>query len=278
MSSWGGKTWFITGASTGFGRAMAEAVLEQGGRVVATARDTSALAELIARSSGRAIAVSLDVTKTADVRDAVRRAEDFGGLDVLFNNAGYGFLGGIEESSDAEIARQFDTNFFGALQVTRAALPAMRRRGAGYIVNVSSIAGVRGFAGAGFYCASKFALEAMTEALADEIAPFGLRALIVEPGYFRTDFSGRSIATTRTPHPDYALLAAHRAQSVTVDGKQRGDPRRGVRAIIEAMDRPAPPLHLALGPDAAAFVASVAADRSKEVETWKSISDSTDFR
>jgi NAD(P)-dependent dehydrogenase (short-subunit alcohol dehydrogenase family) len=278
MGDWGAKTWFITGSSTGFGRAMAEAVLERGGRVVATARDTAAVTDIVAKSDGRAIVLRLDVANAAQVQDAVRGAEAFGGIDVLFNNAGYGFLGGVEESGEDEIKRQFNVNFFGAVSVIRAALPGMRKRGTGFIVNVSSLAGVRSFAGAAFYAASKFALEAVSEALAGEVSPFGLRVMAVEPGYFRTDFSGRSIAMTKSPHPDYGYLAAQRSKGTKVDGTQRGDPRRGVRAIIDVMNAPNSPLHLALGADAVGVIAGVCAERTKEIEAWKRFSESTDFQ
>lgn len=278
MTSWAERTWFITGASKGFGRVMTETILGRGGRVVATARDPGALADLVAGSDGRAIAVRLDVADKREIGEAVRAAEAFGGIDVLFNNAGYGFLGGVEESSDDEIDAQWQVNYFGALNMIRALLPGMRERGrGGYIVNISSIAGVRGFQGATFYCATKFALEALSEGLAGEVAPFGIKVMVVEPGYFRTDFSGGSIRMTASPNPAYPELEIHRQAAAAADGNQQGDPVRGVAAIIRAMDNPQPPLHLPLGTDAYKVVNGVLKAKLAELEQWREITESTDF-
>ena len=277
MTGWSEKTWFITGASAGFGQAIAKEVLQRGGRVIATARNVDALDDLISISEGRAVAVRLDVGNVQDISSALAAAQNFGGFDVLLNNAGYGFLGGIEESSDAEIEEQLDVNFFGPLRLIRAALPAMRGRGSGYIVNMSSIGGMRGHAGAAFYAASKFALEGLSESLAAEIDSFGLRVLIVEPGYFRTDFSGRSIRLTATPNDAYPLLARQREQATGVDGRQIGDPVRAAAAIIRAMDSDNPPLRLLLGTDAYAFADETLHNRRAEIETWRGLSESTNF-
>lgn len=277
MASWGDRTWLITGASTGFGRAMADLVLGRGGRVVATARDPSTLGGLVESSGGRAIAVALDVSDSGQTAAAMTRVEAFGGADVLFNNAGYGFLGGLEESATEEIEAQFDVNLFAPIRLARAMLPGMRARGGGFIVNMSSIAGVRGFPGSSFYSGSKFALEGVSEALAGEVAPFGIGVMIVEPGYFRTDFAGRSIRMTASPHPAYAGLAKGRAQVSRFDGAQPGDPARGVAAILAAMEAETPPLRLALGRDAYEFAIAALDARRAELERWAETTRSTDF-
>ena len=277
MTGWGRKSWFITGASSGFGRAIARAVLAEGGRVIATARDISTLDELVAASDGRAKAVALDVSDSAQIRAAMDAARAFGGFDVLLNNAGYGFLGGVEESTDAEIAAQLAVNFFGPLRLMREALPDLRERGGGYIVNMSSIGGMRGHMGAGFYAASKFALEGLSESLAEEVKSFGIGVLIVEPGYFRTDFSGRSIARPSAPHPAYPFLAKMRDRATGVDGMQAGDPDAAGPAIFAAMDSEVPPLRLLLGSDAYAFADDVLTSRRSEIDAWRTLSESTDF-
>src|SRR4051812_7357273 len=191
MSTPSAKTWFITGASSGFGTAFAEHALERGDNVVATARNPARLEALVARAPARVLALKLDVTNAATIQPAVDAAlRRFGHIDYLFNNAGFGLVGAIEETSDAELRAVLDTNFFGAVAVTRAVLPAMRARRSGAIVNVSSMGGQMSFEGVGAYSASKFALEGMSEALALEVKPFGIKVLIVEPGSFRTGFGG----------------------------------------------------------------------------------------
>lgn len=277
MSDWSRKTWFVTGASTGFGRTFVEEILERGGKAVATARDPGSLQDLVERYPGRVLTCRLDVTDPGEVREAMAAAEAFGGFDVLVNNAGYGFLGGVEESTDEEIEAQFAVNFFGALRMIRAALPAMRARGAGYIVNLSSIAGIVCYPGAGFYSASKFALEALSEGLAGEVAPFGIRVLIVEPGYFRTDFAGRSIRTTSNDHPAYPALAEQRRRVRQVDGQQPGDPRRGIAAILTAMNSDTPPLRLPLGPDGYDVASQAYEKKLVEARAWAEVSSATSF-
>jgi len=277
MASWGDRTWLITGASTGFGRAMADLVLSRGGRVVATVRDPSTLGAFVESSRGRAIAVALDVRDSGQAAAAIAQVEAFGGADVLFNNAGYGFLGGLEESGAEEIETQFDVNLFAPIRLARAVLPGMRARGRGFIVNMSSIAGVKDFPGSPFYSGSKFALEGVSEALAGEVAPFGIGVMIVEPGYFRTDFAGRSIRMTASPHPAYEALLKGRARVNETDGAQPGDPVRGVAAILAAMEAEAPPLRLALGPDAYAFTIATLDARRAELDRWAETTRSTDF-
>jgi NAD(P)-dependent dehydrogenase (short-subunit alcohol dehydrogenase family) len=276
MSEWADKTWFITGASSGFGRAMAELVLKRGGRVVAAARDRAAVADLVTQAAGRAIGVELDVTKPHQIAAALRSAAAFGGIDVVFNNAGFGLMGGVEEADDTEIRAIFEVNFFGALHVVRAALPALRARGSGFIVNMSSVAGVRAVPGLGYYAATKFALEGMSEALGGELEPFSIRVMIVEPGPFRSNFR-RSSMQVSTPHPSYPHLAQSRALLVSRDGYQTGDPARGAEAIINAMESENPPRRLVLGRAGWNIVKVALQARIEEVEAWCSITQATDF-
>lgn len=277
MTDWAKKTWFVTGASTGFGRAFIEAALNGGGRVIATARNTDALAYL-AGAGDRALALRLDVTRQDEIDAAMAAAVAFGGFDVLVNNAGYGFLGGVEEAGVEEIEAQFAVNFFGALHVTRGALPLLRERGEGFILNISSIAGLRSFPGAAFYSATKFALEGLSEGLRHEVAKFGIKVMIIEPGYFRTDFQGRSIGLTVNSHPAYPELVEARSKVRSGDGKQQGDPKRGVAAIIAAMGAHEPPVRLPLGPDGAQIARDATQARLTEIDAWQAVSADTLFR
>jgi NAD(P)-dependent dehydrogenase (short-subunit alcohol dehydrogenase family) len=276
VNKWANKTWFITGASSGFGRAMAELVLKRGGRVVATARDRAALADLITRAGDRAIGVELDVTKSHQVTAALRSAAAFGGIDVVFNNAGFGLMGGVEEAADTEIRAIFEVNFFGALRVVRAALPGLRARGGGFILNISSVAGVRAVPGLGYYAATKFALEGMSEALGSELEPFGIRVMIVQPGPFRSNFR-RSSMQVSTPHPAYPHLARSRAILASKDGDQTGDPALGAEAIINAMESDNPPRRLVLGRAGWDIVKVALQARIEEVEAWCSVAQAADF-
>lgn len=243
-----GAVWFITGASAGFGLALGNEVLARRGRVVATARNSAALDPLRSAAPDRVLALDLDVTKKDQIDAAVREAERrLGRIDVLVNNAGYGFLSGMEEASDAEARAQFDVNFFGLCLVTRAILPLLRRQRSGFIVNLSSVAGVFALAGSAYYSATKFAVEALSEALAQEVAPFGIRVLIVEPGAFRTEFFGRSMARPANPIADYTELAAMRANLDKMNGVQPGNPALAARAIVDTVMSPSPPLRLLLG-------------------------------
>ena len=266
MTDWSARTWFITGSSAGFGRTIAEAVLARGGRVVATARNPATLADLVAGAGDRAIALPLDVTKPDQIADAVAQAEAWGGIDVLVNNAGYGFISGIEEASDAEVRAQFETNFFGLAALTRAVLPGMRARRSGFVINLSSIAGIAGNAATGYYSATKFAVEGLTESLAKEGAPLGIRAMIVEPGAFRTDFAGRSIRVAADAIEDYAEVISRKAMLAGYDGTQAGDPVRAAEAIIAAVESETPPLRLLLGRVASETARTVHAARLAEAE------------
>ncbi|MBP2295493.1 oxidoreductase [Azospirillum rugosum] len=271
--------WFITGCSTGFGRELARLVLERGWRVVATARKPDTLKDLVAGHDGRGLAVALDVTDQAQVDGAVRAAEQaFGRIDVLVNNAGYGYLSAVEEGEDAEIRAMFDTNVFGLAAVTRAVLPGMRARRSGCIVNISSQGGMIGFPGSGYYAATKFAVEGLSESLSKEVGPIGLRVLIVEPGPFRTDWAGRSLKQSATFIDDYEATAGSRRKQISgYSGKQPGDPVRAADAIIKAVQSDNPPLRLVLGRMAFEGVTGKLRTTLEEVEAWKDTSLGADF-
>jgi len=263
------RVWLVTGASAGFGRALGELILARGDRLVAAARDPAAVADLVARAPERALAVRLDVTKQADIDAAVRTATDrFGAIDVLVNNAGYGFAGTVEDASDAEVRALFEVNFFGLAALTRAVLPGMRARRRGSVINISSIAGVRGGPCTGYYAATKWAVEALSESLALEGAPFGIRVLIVEPGAFRTDFAGRSLVRAARETEDYPAVQASREFLGKMHGTQAGDPVRGSAAIIEAVVAEDAPRRLVIGREA--YDVSIQALEKRLAETRRS--------
>jgi NAD(P)-dependent dehydrogenase (short-subunit alcohol dehydrogenase family) len=251
------RAWLITGTSSGFGRALVHGAIARGDRVMATARDLSQIEDLASLAPERVRTARLDVTDTASVRAAVAAAEAaFGGIDVLVNNAGYGLLGAFEEHTDQELRASFETNLFGALSVSRAVLPGMRRRRSGHLVQMSSVIGVISGLGGSGYAGPKAALESMTEALAAEVAHLGIRVTIVEPGPFRTDFGGRSLHWGHSLE-DYAeVIAPARRAFETAHGSQTGDPRRGAEAIVAAVHLPNPPLRLPLGAEAYAWIGS----------------------
>jgi NAD(P)-dependent dehydrogenase (short-subunit alcohol dehydrogenase family) len=258
------KTWLITGASRGFGRAFTVAALERGDRVAATARDTTALGDLVAEHGDAVLPIALDVTDRAAGIAAVRRAhERFGRLDVVVNNAGYGQFGAVEELSEADLRDQLETNLFGAVWITQAALPILRAQGGGHIVQISSIGGVGAFANLGAYHASKWALEAISESLAAEVGELGIAVTLVEPGGFATDWSGSS-ARFAEPMPAYAFVreaAARRRGAHT-----SGDPAAAAQALLEVVDAERPPLRVLFGAQAPEVVERVYAGR---LQTWK---------
>ncbi|MFF3753582.1 oxidoreductase [Streptomyces sp. NPDC002018] len=245
------KTWFITGGTPGgFGMAYADAALEDGDRVVLTARRPEELREWAAPHGDRVLILPLDVTDAGQIQEAVSAAEArFGGIDVLVNNAGRGWYGSVEGMDDDAVRRLFELNFFAVLAVTRAVLPGMRARRDGWIINMSSVAGLVGVTGFGYYSAAKYAIEGMTEVLRQEVAPLGIRVLAVEPGAFRTRaYAGFADEPVRETIEDYRpMLEAVRAAMVARDGEQPGDPVRGVRAVLTAMDQDPPPHRLVLG-------------------------------
>jgi NAD(P)-dependent dehydrogenase (short-subunit alcohol dehydrogenase family) len=272
-------TWLITGCSTGLGRALAEKVLGDGHNAVVTARDSAAVADLVGAHADTALGLALDVTDPAQVINAVKQAEQrFGQIDVLVNNAGYGYRAAIEEGGDDDIRRLFDTNVFGAVAMIKAVLPGMRARHTGTIVNISSIGARACPAGSGYYAATKAALESMTSSLRKEIQPLGLTAMAVEPGGFRTDFAGRSLTQSAEAIADYAETAGkRRKENENADGKQPGDPARAAAALVEVVASGEAPELLVLGPDALTRLRSVLDAQRAEIDTWEPVTTSTDF-
>ena len=246
------KVWLITGASTGLGRVLAEQVLAGGGQVAATARKPEQLSLLREKFGQSVMTLELDVTRQESVTAAIMDAQDhFGRIDVLVNNAGYGLVGAIEEAQEEDVRQEFETNVFGLLRVTRAVLPGMRERRSGHILNLSSIGGLIATPGLGYYNASKFAVEGLSEALAGELKPLGISVIVVEPGPFRTDFLGRSGVISETRIADYDATAGNaRKYFAENDGKQKGDPVRAAQAMMAAVESPEPPKHLLLGQSA----------------------------
>src|SRR6266576_553185 len=271
--------WFITGASTGFGRVLAEEVLKAGGKVVATARNLDKVADLEAKYPQTAKALALDVTNAGQVDSAVTQAfAQFGRVDVLVNNAGYGLAGAIEEVSEAEFMPMFETNEFVLLRVTRAFLPHLRKQRSGHILNLSSIGGVVASPGGGFYNATKFAVEGISEALAAELAPLGIRVTIIEPGPFRTDFLGRSGVVAKTRIAEYDATAGNmRKYFAENDGKQKGDPLRAVHAMMQVVESPNAPLRLVLGANALQRLRSKLGNWEKEIAAWGQVTVGADF-
>ncbi|MFE2169777.1 oxidoreductase [Streptomyces sp. NPDC059447] len=275
-----GRVWLITGASSGFGRTLTEAALAAGDTVVAAARRTQALDALAAEHPERLVPLAVDVSDVARAEAAVAEVVDrFGRIDVLVNNAGRGLIGAVEETSDAELRDLMDLHFFGPAALTRAVLPHMRARKSGAVVQMSSMGGRLSFPGVGAYSATKFALEGLTEALAGEVAAFGIKALIVEPGAFRTGFAGgAALQQTATELAAYAdTVGGVRRGLPDSDGKQPGDPVKAAAAILAALDAEQTPLRLALGNDALDAILSHADAARAEALTWESTSRGTDF-
>lgn len=273
------KVWLITGSSTGFGRSLTAAVLKTGARVIATARQPEQLDDLVTQYPDTAKSVRLDVTNAQEVHDAVNTAiTTFGRIDVLVNNAGYGTIGAIEEVSDEAIHRQFETNVFGALQMMRTVLPSMRQQRSGHILNLSSVGGFVSFGATGIYCATKFALEALSEALAKEVAALGIKVTIIEPGAFRTDFNGRSLSAPEHLIEDYASVSGPFLQWLEeMDGKQPGDPDKAAAAMIQVVKSDNPPLRLALGADAVGAIDEKLKSVKAELDAWQEVSVNTAF-
>jgi NAD(P)-dependent dehydrogenase (short-subunit alcohol dehydrogenase family) len=270
--------WLVTGCSTGFGRELARAVLSRGWRAVVTARDKSRVADLVHGAEHRALALDLDVTDAGQIAAAVEAATSrFGAIDVLVNNAGYGYQSTIEEGVDAEIRAQFDANVFGLFAMTRAVLPGMRARRRGHVINISSVAGFVGFPGSGYYAASKHAVEGWSDSLAAEVQPLGLHVTCVEPGPFRTDWAGRSLHQTPTALEDYAATAARLRDTAEKSGTQPGDPVRAVEAIVGITETDNPPRHLVLGAVGLESVTKRLKAALAEIEAWRKVGLATDF-
>ena len=272
------QRWLITGSSRGLGRALSEAVLQAGHRLVATARDPAQLADLVARHGDAVRTVALDVTDPAAAAQAVQVAVDaFGGLDVLVNNAGYGNVDSVEDTSLDDFRRQIETNLFGTIIMTKAVIPLMREQRAGHILQLSSVGGRIGAPGRAPYSAAKWGVEGFSESLALEMALLGVHVTILEPGGFRTDFAGAS-TELREGRAEYdAVVGATARRQRDYDGKQPGDPARAAQAILAVAAMPQPPLRLALGSDAVKAIEGADHARLEALERWRELSGSTDF-
>ncbi len=270
------KTWLITGAASGFGRAFAEYALSRGDNVVATARSVAKLDALVALAPTRVLAAKLDVDQPGDAEAAVAAAiARFGRIDILVNNAGYGVVGAVEETPDAELRAILDTNFFGAMALIRAALPQLRAQGSGAIVNMSSLGGQLSYAGFSAYSASKFALEGASEALAQEVAPFGIKVLIVEPGQFQTKLAGAGMRHMPILAGYQDTVGPTRAFAHDMHGTQPGDPLKAAAAIVTALEAETTPLRLQLGADAVEAVRAHAQALLTDLETWEAVATAT---
>jgi len=269
--------WFITGCSTGFGMQIAKHVLESGYHVVVTARDTDDVRDLA--QHGDALILKLDVTDRTQAEEAVKAAEDhFGGIDVLVNNAGIGYFAAVEESDEEEVRKMFEVNVFGLCRMIHVVLPGMRKRRKGFIVNLSSIAGLRSFPALGYYNSTKFAVEGVSEALWQEVEPLGIKVMLVEPSGFRTDWAGRSANETDHPIDDYADTAHQNVQQLrAVSGHQSGDPVRAAEAIVYAVESPNPPHRLLLGNDAYDGAIAKLDELREEFSAWEAVSRGADF-
>lgn len=271
--------WFITGCSTGFGLELARLIIGRGWRAVVTARDWAKVADLARGAEDRVLALSLDVTEAGQIRESVRAATDtFGRIDVLVNNAGYGYQSSIEEGEEDKVHAQFDANVFGLFALTRAVLPVMRSQRSGHILNITSVAGFVGFPASGYYAATKHAVEGFSDSLAAEAGPLGIRVTCIEPGPFRTDWAGRSLVQTPNAIPDYAETAGARLKATSEkSGTQAGDPVRAGEAMIRVTEMENPPRHLVLGAWGYDAVTSRLKQRLAEIEAWRETSLGADY-
>jgi NAD(P)-dependent dehydrogenase (short-subunit alcohol dehydrogenase family) len=273
------KTWFITGASRGFGALFVKEALDRGDNVVAAARNPQIIADKFGARSNL-LAIKLDVTNEEQAREAMRQTvERFGRIDVLINNAGFGVLGAVEEISGAEVEAVYRTNVFGLLSVTRAALPQLRHQGSGHIINISAVAGYQSWPGWAVYASTKFAVEGISEGLAMEVKPLGIKVTVVEPGFFRTDFlDGQSLTISPTVIEDYAkTTGAMRQAAVSLNHQQPGDPARMAKALLKIVDDPNPPLRMPFGSDTVATIEAKNAFVAGELNNWRTLAISTDF-
>ncbi|MBK8089355.1 MAG: SDR family NAD(P)-dependent oxidoreductase [Chitinophagaceae bacterium] len=273
------KVWLITGCSTGFGRALAKEVLAKGYRAAVAARNTNDVQDIIEGYPSTAIAVRLDVTVPEQIKSAVQTTIDqFGQIDVLVNNAGIGYFAAIEESEEAEIRRMFEINFFGLAHMTQEVLPHMRKRKAGHILNITSIGGLRSFPGIGFYNATKYAVDGLSEALSKEVAPLGIKVTIIAPSGFRTDWAGRSAKDTSIKIDDYATTAGKNAGDIRgYSGNQAGDPVKAALAMIQVTETENPPLRLLLGAAALKGARIKIEELKHDFEAWASVTEGADF-
>ena len=271
------RSWLITGCSTGFGRALAQALIARGERVFATAREPQQLDDLVA-GHANARALKLDVTSRHDIEAVAAEVEQAGGIDVLVNNAGYGYLIAFEEGDEEGYRAQFETNMFGLIAMTKAVLPRMRERGRGHIVNIASVGGLVGNPGSSYYAATKFAVVGLSDALSKEVGALGIKVTVVEPGPFRTDWAGRSLKGSPRGIAAYDKTVHERLRGVgEISGKQPGDPVRAAEAIIAAVDSPEPPLNLVLGAPALKMAREKLAAMQAEFDKWEALTLSADF-
>lgn len=279
MENTNNPVWFITGCSTGFGRELAKLILSRGWNAVITARKAEQVKDIAEGYAATALVLTLDVTNKEQVATAITKAEQtFGRIDVLVNNAGYGYFTSIEEGEEDKIRAQFDTNVFGLVNMIQAVLPGMRKQRSGTIINFSSIGGLVGFTATGFYHATKFAVEGLSESLAKEVASLGIKVLLVEPGPFRTDWAGRSTSRTPVTIADYEEGVGKRMQaSLQGSGKQAGDPVRGCEAIIKAVEEGVPHLRLLLGQMAYNLANEKLVSMKNNFAAWEALSVSADF-
>jgi NAD(P)-dependent dehydrogenase (short-subunit alcohol dehydrogenase family) len=273
------RIWLITGISSGLGKALAEAVIRHGDFVVGTFRQAEQVQQFNARYAGQALAVRMDVTQPDEVAAAFATIEQqFGRLDVLVNNAGFGFAGAVEEASEQEVREVFEANFFGVLRVTQAALPLLRRQRSGHVIQMSSHGGIKAFAGFGVYNAAKFAVEGLSEALAGEVGPLGIRLTIVEPGPFRTEFAAAAFRQAARSIDDYAATSgAFQARMQAVNGQQEGDPVRAAEAIWHISTLEQPPLRLPLGKVPMTTIQLKLDSVKKDLEDWRELAESVVF-
>ena len=273
------KVWLITGCSTGFGRSLAIEVLAKGYQVAVASRNTNDVADIVGKYPETAVAVQLDVTIPAQVTAAVTATIDrFGQIDVLVNNAGIGYFGAIEESEDAEVRRMFEINVFGLAKMIQEVLPYMRKRRSGHILNIASIGGLRSFPGVGFYNATKYAVDGLSEALSKEVAPLGIKVTIIAPSGFRTDWAGRSAKDSPVKIEDYAVTAEKNKGDIRgYSGNQPGDPVRAAKAMIQVTETENPPLRLLLGVAALKGARAKLEELKHDFDTWAAVTEGADF-
>jgi len=271
--------WLITGCSTGIGREIARAALEAGHSVAVTARNVDAVADFVDQFGDRALALPLDVTDRDQITSAVGEVEKaFGGIDVLVNNAGYGYMAAVEEGEDAEVRKLFDTNYFGVVDTLKTVLPGMRARRSGHVINISSMTGLVANPPNAYYSSTKFALEALTEALAKEVGPLGIKVTAIEPGAFRTDWAARSMQESSTPIGDYDdNVGARKTLIKQFADHLPGDPRKVAEAVLMVAGLDEPPLRLLLGRDVLAAVREKIADLTASINHWESVTKNVNF-
>lgn len=273
----GDKVWLITGCSTGFGRALANQVIDAGYKVVVTARNPETLKDLQKKNEANVLALKLDVTDKDQARDAVQQSmERFGKIDVLVNNAGIGYFSSVEESVEEETRKMFEVNFWGLMNMTNAVLPVMRQQKSGHIINFSSISGLVSFPAVGYYNATKYAVEGISESLAQEVAPFQIRVTLIEPGLFRTDWAGRSSVKTETAIYTESVRDTI-ARFEGISGKEPGNPDKAAKVMISLVESDDPPLRLLLGKSAYQMASNKFTTLLRNMETWKDTTMSTDF-